>query len=932
MSRYSSDNLGKNATVKIEPEKEDGNKEYKLKLIDYQAVDNIASQMRYRIGEGCGEAIYTIGVTDCGGVLGITDEEFKTTEQILDLVAQKNNYTLTMLSKNQVDKDKNTYEYLVRENNNPHYIDIKVACAGNVDTGKCEAKNTKIKLLSGVYKNIQDIKVGDILCGDDGMPRQVLKTTTGYGQMFKIQPRYGDPLIVNKNHILCLKAVNCNYLFFDDKNCRYCVNCFSWQNNLPKIQMFYFPVHDENKCYYHDKIFSSQSEKNAYIFLENFLNNFNTIQRGTIVEITLEQYVNLDRNTLNCLNLYRVPIHYKEQVIPFDPYILGYLTNSKDKIKIKCLNVLSRFKKNLTGHNVSLVQNGEYYELTGESKFLKNYDGESIPTIYKYNSKVVREMVLGGIIDSHSVYKNTKGYKIFIDKNRDKLIQDIVEISLSLGIRVYTKKKNQYVKIYMMGKNIIPIQTESRKNTHVKDIDCSIMPIENIFLHEEQQYYGFELDGNGRYLHDDFIVTHNSSLLGVLLSGENDDGRGKSRLNVFNFQHEVKTGRTSSIAQHILGFDSKGRVQNYFDSLGYRKTWSDIVLSSSKIITFFDLCGHERYLKTTITGLTSQFPDLVFILVGGNMGLTKMTREHIFLAISLSIPFVIIVTKIDICKDRQDILTQTLKDIKQLLSCAGVRRIPYDVKTDEDIILCAKHINSLSTVPIFQVSNVSGYNIDKLLKFLNLFNKRKIMTLGQDNRVEMYIAQIFHVSGVGLVLGGQLVKGQIKIGDKLIVGPNNNYYNTIQVRSIHCKKTPVDVVDAGCYVCIGIKKNENFSIRRGNVILSLSDNPVQVRQFQAEISVVKSQSTTIKVGYEPIIHCLAVRQPVRIVEISDKKCTRGKNDDQNILRTGDRAIIKFKFSKRPEYICSGAQILLAEGRVKIIGKIFATEQETLKII
>ena len=51
-----------------------------------------------------------------------------------------------------------------------------------------------------------------------------------------------------------------------------------------------------------------------------------------------------------------------------------------------------------------------------------------------------------------------------------------------------------------------------------------------------------------------------STLLGVLTQGELDNGRGKARLNLFRHLHEIQSGRTSSISQEILGFDSKGEV------------------------------------------------------------------------------------------------------------------------------------------------------------------------------------------------------------------------------------------------------------------------------------------------------------------------------------------------------------------------------------
>ena len=63
----------------IQPEKDDGNIEYKLKLINKNTdkIEHLESQMRYRLNEGNGEAIYIIGVTDNGIIVGVTDDDFK---------------------------------------------------------------------------------------------------------------------------------------------------------------------------------------------------------------------------------------------------------------------------------------------------------------------------------------------------------------------------------------------------------------------------------------------------------------------------------------------------------------------------------------------------------------------------------------------------------------------------------------------------------------------------------------------------------------------------------------------------------------------------------------------------------------------------------------------------------------------------------------
>lgn len=49
-------------------------------------------------------------------------------------------------------------------------------------------------------------------------------------------------------------------------------------------------------------------------------------------------------------------------------------------------------------------------------------------------------------------------------------------------------------------------------------------------------------------------------MLGVLVKGDLDDGRGKARVNLFRHKHEVETGRTSSVGMEIMGFDTLGNT------------------------------------------------------------------------------------------------------------------------------------------------------------------------------------------------------------------------------------------------------------------------------------------------------------------------------------------------------------------------------------
>ena len=420
-----------------------------------------------------------------------------------------------------------------------------------------------------------------------------------------------------------------------------------------------------------------------------------------------------------------------------------------------------------------------------------------------------------------------------------------------------------------------------------------------------------------------------SSLVSVLTHGNLDDGRGSARIAACNFKHEMVSGRTSSIGHHIMGFDKSGGVVNY-NGIGSKMSWPEIVRGSSKIINILDLCGHEKYLKTTIRGLTSGNPDCCIILVAANKGVrnldkkkvTNMTREHIFLCISLDIPFIICVTKVDLVQDQgiRDIYNQTMDDIKAIIKSPGIRRHVVKINNKDDMVVAAKQLYTKSIVPIFSVSNVSGEGLPLLKEFFNIL-QNKPQTSDTTTDVKMRIDGIWSVPGTGTVVGGQLISGEISVNNKLFLGPVNNEYVPLTVRSIHRKRIPVQHVEAGTYVCLGLKKIDRKIVRRGMMILSNKSHQQLVYKFSANIKVLKTHSTTIRVGYQPIVHCSNIRHNVILKSITNKHNQREIEEDDGILRNGDTALCEFEFVNYPEYLEIGDKVLFAENRTKVVGTI-----------
>ncbi|VDD87209.1 unnamed protein product [Enterobius vermicularis] len=391
-----------------------------------------------------------------------------------------------------------------------------------------------------------------------------------------------------------------------------------------------------------------------------------------------------------------------------------------------------------------------------------------------------------------------------------------------------------------------------------------------------------------------------STLLGVLTHNALDDGRGLARQKLFRHKHEFETGRTSSVGHDILGFDVAGNIMNHSDTHSGHLDWINICQNSAKVVTFIDLAGHEKYLKTTIFGMTGHAPDYTMLMVGSNAGIIGMTKEHLSLALSLSVPVFIVVTKVDMCPEQ--VLAETLKNIDRLMKSPGVRKLPIAIRSLEDVVQAAM------VCPVFQVSNVFGTNLNLLRAFLNLIPLRRKLAL--DAPAEFQIDDVYWVNGVGTVVSGTCLAGKVSVNDTLLIGPNKTgEFVPVPVKSIHRKRMPVNHIRCGQTASFAIRKLSKKEVRKGMMLVSPLLNVFSSMQFQAEILILH-HPTTISQDYQAMVHIGSIRQTATIIKMT-----------KDVLRTGDRDVVTFKFMKCPEYLREGSRMVFREGRTKAVGTV-----------
>ena len=347
--------------------------------------------------------------------------------------------------------------------------------------GKCLGKDTEILMYNGKIKKVQDIVVGDLLMGDDSTPRNVLTLARGREQMYKISSKKGDSYVCNESHILSLKSSST-----------------------------------------HSKL----------------------IKKGDIIDISVLDYLNLPKcfhGKGGVLLGYKTQIQFELKEIEFDPYLLGYwlgdgasrhtgITTQEsyvikymvDLFKNKHTDLYLKYTGSQYDYRINSIKHkNSFKDFLRDNNLLNN---KHIPYNYLCNSRDIRLSLLAGIIDSDGYFNKNC---IEITQKNEKLLDDIVYLARSLGFASYKKKiiktctnskdgpkKGTYFLTNIYGKGIEDIPTlcprkKGYERKQIKDALTYRLQIEKL---DVDDYYGFEIDGNRRFVLADFTVTHNTVL------------------------------------------------------------------------------------------------------------------------------------------------------------------------------------------------------------------------------------------------------------------------------------------------------------------------------------------------------------------------------------------------------------------------------------
>lgn len=343
----------------------------------------------------------------------------------------------------------------------------------------CHAKGQLLLMFDGSLKKVEDIVVGDRLMGPDSKPRTVQSLARGRDRMVEVIPTKGDPFVVNENHILTIrngwKAKDQTPIDISIKN---------WlEGRYPRHKLFRVGVR-----------FPRQKKPTIDPYFLGFLLGDGSLGHTTIGVSG--------------------PDDETKQLVVRQAAALGMniSVSNGDKSKV----IRSFVRKSAKGNAKSpLGQAVKALGLIGT-----NCGTKFIPPQYKFASIRCRLQLLAGLMDSDGSYDKECNVYDYITKSK-LLAHDLVFVARSVGLAAYvnqcTKRctttgyVGRYYRICVSGDiDKIPVKWESKKARPRLITKNALNVGFRVRKLGVANYYGFALDGDGRYLMDDFMVTHNT--------------------------------------------------------------------------------------------------------------------------------------------------------------------------------------------------------------------------------------------------------------------------------------------------------------------------------------------------------------------------------------------------------------------------------------
>lgn len=250
----------------------------------------------------------------------------------------------------------------------------------------------------------------------------------------------------------------------------------------------------------------------------------------------------------------------------------------------------------------------------------------------------------------------------------------------------------------------------------------------------------------------------------------------------------VDHGKTS-LVKALTGIDTDRLKEEKERGITIELGFAALTLPSGITIGIVDVPGHEKFIKTMVSGAAGI--DFVMMIIAADEGIMPQTKEHLNICSLLGITSgIVALTKTDLVDE--DWLSLVKSEIAEYLRGTF-----------------------LEGAPVIPVSAVKKEGLDDLTREINNIVE-KLTQKADDGIFRLPVDRVFTMKGFGTVVTGTLVSGSIKSGEEIQILPDGQ---TSRIRGIQVHNRPVEEARLGQRTAINIQGMEKSSINRGDILV-----------------------------------------------------------------------------------------------------------------
>lgn len=285
-----------------------------------------------------------------------------------------------------------------------------------------------------------------------------------------------------------------------------------------------------------------------------------------------------------------------------------------------------------------------------------------------------------------------------------------------------------------------------------------------------------------------------TSIMGRLLHGQKDDGKGFSRKLVLLHDHEKINGITSSMKYDTIGF-SKDMLINY--SIGIEFDQNDVFKASDRLINLIDIPGDFRYMRTILHGLLSNMIDRLIICIEYKKCMEDIQNNMHFYNIAYHL-----------CKNAN------IQPIILLTKCDEV--IDNKQKYIENCTYIQKVFDQLDML-IIKISNMDDQGYAELIDHMGR-SQTNTINADIDNGNLFVCNEIIDMMDTDKIFHGKMIHGNMKIGNDVNIF-SHNMTIVRKIKTIHRKKMSINSINTGNSASLAISGTINKHFDKTTIIM-----------------------------------------------------------------------------------------------------------------